>query len=126
MTVEFTLPYPINQRQKASFCRQFGLNSIYAGKHWAARNEDKKFWMHLVAVELKRQQVPERYFDRPVRIMFGWDDGLDIDNHAYMGKMIVDALKGHLLKDDSRKYLVSVAHEFRQDGCITVRISDEE
>ena len=82
--------------------------------------------MHLVAVELKRQQVPERYFDRPVRVLFCWDDGLDIDNHAYMGKMIVDALKGHLLQDDDRRHLVGVAHEFRQDGRITVTISDEE
>lgn len=58
----------------------------------------------------------------PVRITFWWDDRLDIDNHAAMGKMIVDALKGYLLQDDGRRYLTGVAHRYHTADHILVEI----
>lgn len=122
--IEFTLPYPKTQKQKASFCRQYGLNSIYAGKHWAQRKSDKDYWKWLVMSELRNQGIPAVCVQRPVEITFRWDDGLDCSNHAYMAKMIEDAIKGYIIKDDSRKYVKRIVHDFSDDGIISVKIQE--
>lgn len=49
---------------------------------------------------------------------------MDIDNHAYMGKMIVDGLKGYLLTDDSRKYVRGVVHRFHDRDCVLVQVEE--
>ena len=60
--------------------------------------------------------------EKPISVTFFWNTRMDIDNHAYMGKMIVDALKGYLIKDDSKKYVRSVKHEFYDGKDITIVI----
>ena len=57
-------------------------------------------------------------------ITFKWNDRLDIDNHAVMGKMIVDALKGRLIEDDSRRWLKGIAHYFHDEDFISVEIHE--
>lgn len=57
-----------------------------------------------------------------MEVRFSWDDGLDIDNHAAIGKMIVDALKGYLLVDDNPNWFRRVSHEFWSGGAIRVDI----
>ena len=63
-------------------------------------------------------------FDNPVIITLFWNDRLDIDNHAVMGKMIVDALKGRLINDDNRKWLKGVCHFFHDEDYILVQIKE--
>lgn len=60
--------------------------------------------------------------DHPVDIRFYWNDGLDIDNHAAIGKMIVDAMKGYILPDDNRKWVKRVSHEFWEKKTILVEV----
>ena len=57
-------------------------------------------------------------------ISFFWNDRLDIDNHSVMGKMIVDALKGRLIQDDSRPYLKGVCHYWHDEDYIKVEIEE--
>ena len=118
--IEIKIPYP----RVKSPSRSFGLNAIYAGKHWKARQADAKFWHQLVHSELARQGIRKQVFKNPVRISFFWNDKLDCSNHAYMGKMIEDALKGWLIEDDSRKYVEGIYHGFHQEKFIFIRVEE--
>ena len=86
--MKFIIPYPTNKTQRSGWCKQYGLNAIYKGKIWQLRQADSKFfWHYLVKRELMGQKIPRKLFEKPVTMTFWWNDGMDIDNHAYMGKM---------------------------------------
>lgn len=123
--MEFKIYYPTENKEKSRWSKEFGLNAIYAGKHWAKRREDAQYWHIIVNAALRKQEVPKAIYKRRVRITMLWNDRLDIDNHAYMGKMIVDSLKGYLIKDDTRRYLKSIKHDFHDKDYILVRIEEE-
>ncbi len=118
----FTIPYPRSDRERKAWNRRFGLNAYYAGKHWSERKDDATFWHAMTRSALARQGMTKWKFTRPVQITFRWNDGLDIENHAAMGKMITDALKGLLIPDDNRKWLVRVVHEFHEEKFIEVEV----
>lgn len=120
--ISFTLPYPDGKKAKTAFCRRFGLNAYYGGKHWAARKTDAEYIHTLTYRALRKAKLPRGVLDHPVEIRFLWDDGLDIDNHAALGKMIVDALKGYLLEDDDPRRFRKVSHEYWSGGAIWVDI----
>ena len=120
-TVKFRIDYPQGKR-KAAFCRQYGLNSIYAGKHWSKRNQDKDYWYLLVRQAMRAHDVPPVMFDKPAEIVFFWDDGLDCSNHAYMAKMIEDAMVGYIIRDDNRRHVKRIIHDFHDGGYIGVEV----
>lgn len=124
MKVQFIISYPKTRKGRVAWAREYGLNAIYSGKHWRKRNADKEFWHTLVRSELRRQQVPQKYFEGPVAVTFSWQDGLDCDNHAYMGKMILDSLSGYLIQDDSRRYVQEVTHRFHGEDYILVEVEE--
>ncbi|MDU7339310.1 MAG: hypothetical protein E7L17_14500 [Clostridium sp.] len=119
----FTIPYPHSKSGKSAFCKRFGFNAVYAGKHWSKRREDAEYLHGMVKAALLQQGIRHNMFDNPVSITFYWDDRLDIDNHAYMGKLFVDGIKGYLLQDDDRRYLREVHHKFHDGGNILVEIT---
>ena len=100
------------------------MNAYYAGKHWSRRNQDAEFWHLITRNALNRQEIRRTPFEKPVEISFLWNDRLDIDNHAVMGKMIVDALKGRLINDDNRRWLKGVCHRFHEEDYILVQIKE--
>ena len=120
----FHIDYPKGPQGRKEWSRRYGLNALYATKHWAERKKDSDHWHLMVRAVLTSQRIKRAEFTAPARITFLWDDGLDIDNHAYMGKMIVDALKGYLLHDDSRKWLAEVRHRFHDGKRITVVVEE--
>lgn len=125
MRVErFTIDYPKSSAERKRWNKQYGLNAIYAGKHWSKRNEDKEFWHLMTHAAMNRAHIPRKMFSKPVNITMHWNDGLDIDNHAYMGKMIVDSLTGWLIQNDNRRYVKSVSHEFHDADYILVEITE--
>lgn len=124
MTVFFVIPYPKSRKERVRWLREYGLNAIYTGKHWRKRNADKEFWHTLVRSELRRQRVPQVQFENPVEVTFSWSDGLDCDNHAYMGKMILDSLAGYLIQDDDRRYVRKVTHRFHEEDYILVEVEE--
>lgn len=84
--ITFNIPYPPTKKGKSAFCRRFGLNAYYSGKHWAQRKKDADELHALTLVALKQARVRRGMVRGPVSITFAWDDGLDIDNHAAIGQ----------------------------------------
>lgn len=122
MRVEtFTIDYPKN---KASWCKRFGLNAYYSGKHWATRKKDADYMHQIVTAALYRQEIPKKPFSRPVSITFWHNDRMDVDNHAAIEKMVVDALKGWLLEDDSRKQYVKKTTLFHDAEYIRIEVRE--
>jgi len=127
--ISFDIPYPSGKDAKgrslkSAFNKRYGLNAYYAGKHYRARAKDASDLHALTLGCMKRERVQKRMFDKPVTVTFLWDDGLDIDNHAVLGKAIVDAMKGYLLQDDNRKHYVECVHKFWDGGCIRVMVRE--
>ena len=120
--VSFCIPYPPTKAAKSAWNKRFSLNAYYAGKHYHARKKDAED-LHAIAISaMKRARVKRELFQSQVSILFYWDDGLDCDNHAVIGKAIVDAMKGYIIKDDSRRYVRKVSHEFWDGGEIRVEV----
>ena len=86
--ITFNIPYPPTKKGKSAFCRRFGLNAYYSGKHWAQRKKDADELHALTLVALKQARVRRGMVRGPVSITFAWDDGLDIDNHAAIAKAV--------------------------------------
>lgn len=120
--IVFDIPYPPTKKGKSVFCRRYGLNAYYSGKHWAKRKADAEELHALTAACMKKAKVRRKMVENPVEIRFLWDDGLDVDNHASIGKAVVDAMKGYILPDDNRRWLPKVTHEFWDGGCIRVEV----
>lgn len=123
-SLDFIIHYPDTKAARKCWNKFYSLNSIYAGKPWKERKKDSDFWHWYVFAALRKQSVPLSLFENPVRITIFWNDALDVDNHAYMGKMIVDALKGKLIAGDSRKYFRSITHDFHDEDLIRVHIQE--
>lgn len=117
--VEIRVPYP---RNKSQFCKSYGLNAYYAGMHWSKRKENADRMHETVAAVLLRDHVSRMPFGKPVRITFWHNTKMDIDNHAIVEKLIVDALKGWLLVNDDRRFYVERVSKFHSEDYIRVRI----
>lgn len=104
---------------------EYGMNAIYAGKHWTKRLKDAEYWHYLTHSAMNKAKIPKKaLFKKPVQISLYWNDRMDIDNHTYMGKMIVDAMKGRVIEDDTRKYFRKVVHQFWDKKCIGVEVQE--
>lgn len=112
----FKIEYPNTPAGKKDWNKRFSDNAYYAGKHWTVRKKDADYWHNMVRACMDRQGVRKRPFEKPVEILLFWNDRLDVDNHSIMGKMIVDAMKGRLLQNDSKKWVRSVTHTFHDRG----------
>lgn len=120
--VSFEIAYPKTKAGKNEWNRRFGLNAYYSGKHYHQRKRDANDIHAITWAALRRAKIDKRPVKLPVEIRFYWDDTLDIDNHAILGKMIVDGMKGWTIFDDSPKWVKKISHEFWDKGCIGVEI----
>ena len=121
--IRFTIAYPPTKRGKAAWNKRFGLNAYYAGKHWAQRMMDAVELHAITAADMRRAGIRRKLVQGPVEVRFFWDDGLDVDNHAAIGKAVVDAMKGYLLPDDNRRWVRRVSHEFWDGGAVLVEVA---
>lgn len=126
MTEQFVIPYPPTKAGKTQWSRDYGLNAYYSGKHWSKRKQDAEFWHMLVAYEMNAQKVRRKPFEKPVIISMYFNDGLDCSNHAAIFKMIEDAIKGRLIKDDSRKCVQGNEIYFHDKNYIRVIVREVE
>ena len=119
--IEFTFNYDITYHDS--------LNQIYSGKHWTNR----KIYSHsihmIVKNALSRAGFKKRksgvIFLSPVCITITFPfDGLDIDNHSYFTKCVVDGLKGVVIKDDSPKCVIGLMQKFEDRKNILVEVED--
>lgn len=122
--IRLTIPYPKTKAGRTAWSKRFGLNAIYSGKHPQQRKKDSTEWHDLVKYLLLQQHIPKHTPDKPVTIRFYWNDRLDLDNHAYMRKMIIDALKGWVIKDDDRRYISAITDGWHDGDCIIVEVTE--
>jgi hypothetical protein len=120
--LEFYIEYPNTKAGMTVWNKQYSLNAYYAGKHWSIRKKDADFWHMLVleALHKCKQKQDVTMATEPVSITCLFHDSLDCSNHAAMVKMIEDALKGIVIKDDSPKYVRSITMGFHEKPCIQV------
>ena len=114
---EIILPIKIDSK--------LSLNSIYSGKKWYTRQNQACKIHQLVRTELINQRVPKKPVEKPVGIEFYWNSLLDLDNHGYVAKLIIDGLKGYLIKDDSKKYIREIYHAYWLGKGVKIVISDK-
>ncbi len=119
------IPYPKTAAGKKHWAKEYGLNAYYAGKHWSRRRDDAAFWHEMVRNAIIQQGVRKTPFQGPVVLRFTWNDRLDLSNHAVMAKMIEDALRGWVIRDDSRKYVKAILHDWGDQDYIRVEIAEE-
>lgn len=122
--IVFDIPYPASKAGKAAFCRRYGLNAYYAGKHWTKRKVDAEELHELTAACMKKAGIKKSPLNNPVRITFWFNDGLDCSNHAVLIKAIEDAMKGWIIKDDRRKYVKSITASFHGGDFIRVFVEE--
>ena len=120
------IPYPKTDAGKKEWNKKYGLNAYYSGKHHSQRAEDARYWHALTRAAMSKAQVRRRPFDKPVIITFCWNDRLDLDNHSIMSKMIIDALKGRLINDDTRRWVKGIEHYWHDADYIKVIIQEVE
>ena len=118
------IDYPKTAAGKKQWCKLYGSNAYWAGKHWAKRKEDAQYWHALTWAAMSKAQIRKRSFEKPVVITFLWNDNLDLDNHSMMGKMIIDAMKSRLLVDDSRRWVKGIEHYWHDAPYIKVIIQE--
>lgn len=118
------IPYPESKAKQKQWSKDYGMNAYYAGKHWSVRKRDAEYWHWLVRAAMEDQNVRRVPFKKPVIVIFHWNDRLDIDNHAVMGKMILDAMKGRVIEDDNRRWVKGVCHYFHDENYISVDVRE--
>lgn len=122
MKIEFVLdmsPRNVNS--------EWSMNRVYSGAHWTARNSQAKYMHTLVRKSIKKLHVPVMPFKKPVSIDIKYNSRLDIDNHGYLSKLIIDGMKGILILDDNRSYVKKLTQSFHDENknLIFVSVSDD-
>lgn len=124
--IAFEIPYPPTKKAKAEWNKNYGMNAFYSGKHWGKRKNDVEALHKLAFASMKIAGIKKQFVSKPVEIRFFWDDRMDIDNHAALGKAFVDAMKGYILPDDGPRWFRKVTHEFWGGGKIRVEVEELE
>lgn len=104
MTIRFTLDIMPNS--------SWGMNAVYSGRHWAERKKQAQTVHMLVRAAIRKQHRNVQMFRVPVSVSIYYNSRLDIDNHGYLAKLIIDGMKGVLIKDDDRRYVKELYQGF--------------
>lgn len=117
----FTIPlYPTS--------KEWGMNGVYAQeKHWAKRKDQAHTVHALVRARIRRQNRNVQRFDKPVVVWIYYNSRLDIDNHGYLSKLIIDGMKGLLIEDDDRRFVRGLYQGFHSGdpGIIIVEVEEQ-
>lgn len=114
--LDFVLPIPVDSK--------YSLNTIYAGMHWCKRNKIVKKLHEFIRLNMAQARIPKKQFEKPVRISFCWNTLLDLDNHGYIAKVIIDSLKDYLIHDDSKKYVKEITHAYWLGEGVRIEIQE--
>lgn len=120
MTVRFELPLHVNF--------EWGMNRVYSGDHWSIRKQQAAQVHILVKAAIRKQCRNVPVFGSPVTVRIRYNSRLDIDNHGYITKLIIDGMKGLLIKDDDKRYvreLIQCFHTLDKQKII-VEVWDEK
>ena len=114
--IELILPLKVSSK--------LSLNSVYSSNHWTIRKRQAEEIHTLVKLELLSKRIPRKIFKNPIRINFYWNSMLDLDNHGYLTKLIIDGLKGYLIHDDTKKYIQEIHHSYWLGKGVKIEISE--
>ena len=114
MRVVIKLDYPPK-------CGRYSDNQYYKQGHWSKRDTDARYWHQRMLLEAPWNRPPLK---KPVEITFLWNDRLDLSNHGTWAKMLEDGIKGRIIKDDSRKYVVGINHKWHNENNIKIIIEE--
>jgi hypothetical protein len=114
--IRFTIPLKVNA--------EYGLNKVYAGVHWSKRKAQAEEIHELVYYSMMQQNVPPVLYKKPVSITIYWDTRLDLDNTAYMRKLVIDGLKGYLIKDDDKRYVRELIDRFHNEENTRIEVRE--
>lgn len=103
---------------------KLGFNSIYSGQHWAKRKKQAEEIHDLVFKSLIKNKIEKKIFEKPVIVGIFYNSRLDIDNHGYLSKLIIDGLKGYLIEDDNKNYVVALCQYFHKGKQIKVVVKE--
>ncbi len=95
---------------------EWGMNRVYAGKHWSVRKSQAAQVHLMVRAAIRKQCRNVRPFQNPVAVCIRYNSRLDIDNHGYLAKLIIDGMKGLLIEDDDRRFVKSLRQEFHSEN----------
>lgn len=113
--IEFVIPIQVTGA--------LGLNSIYSNnKHWATRKKEAEEIHDCVKYAMLSQRVEKHIINCPVEINIFYNSKLDIDNHGYIAKLLIDGLKGYLLEDDSPKFVRKLTQSYYSGKGIKIKI----
>ena len=101
---------------------EWGLNKIYAGVHWTKRKKQAEYIHLLTQQALRKAGIHKGVYKEPVSITMQFNDRLDVDNHGYIIKLIIDGLKGYLIADDTKQYVKRVTAEVYEGKDVNVKI----
>ena len=90
-------------------------NKIYSGCHWTKRKKIADEFHLLVTDAVNLFKVSS--FIGSVELSFKWSNKsrFDLDNHAFMRKMIIDALvKKGIVVGDQKRYIKKITEEFSE------------
>lgn len=122
--IVFDIPYPPTAKGKAAWNRRYGLNAYYAGKHWSERKRDADELHRITQLCMRRARIRKQPLETPVELRFLFNDRLDCSNHAVIVKAVEDAMKGWIIRDDSRRYVRRIVTEFWDGDCIRVAVRE--
>lgn len=120
MTYRFELPMQIRS--------EWGMNRVYSGDHWSVRKRQATQVHLMVRSAIWKQCSSVRLFEKPVTIRILYRSRLDIDNHGYVSKLIIDGMKGVLIKDDDKRYVRELIQSFHNGdkNKVIVEVWDED
>lgn len=119
MKVQFTIDMPNKE------IGQYSFNQVYKQAwHWTKRKQVADYIHKLVYCTMIKQEIPRIAFKKPVKVILSYNSRLDIDNHSFVSKLIVDGLKGYLIENDNRKYVAELDQKFWNGEGILVEIEE--
>lgn len=107
--------------------RTWGMNGVYSqSKHWNIRTKQAAQVHTLVKAQIRSVNRNVRKFDKPVSVRIFYNSRLDIDNHGYLAKLIIDGMKGILIEDDNRRFVRSLYQGFHSGDANLILVEVEE
>ena len=95
---------------------EWGMNELYSQKKRRNDRMRQAEMVHLMVRAAIRQQVrPVQQFRKPVIVTIWFNSRLDVDNHGFLSKLIIDSMKGLLIEDDDRKHVAGLEQYFHDD-----------
>lgn len=95
---------------------EWGMNDLYSQKKRRNDRMRQAEMVHLMVRAAIRQQVrPVQQFRKPVVVTIWFNSRLDVDNHGFLSKLIIDGMKGLLIEDDDRKHVAGLEQYFHDN-----------